>query len=195
MYPDTDLPPKRITAGRLAHIQAQLPPQVWALETWYQELGVPADLMLPLAISPWALLFEKLVKAWSIPPKLAAVVLIQYPKRLKARGLPVQRLNPAVLEQIFNALRQERITPDGLLNLMEQVLKNDNFNEKELPPLATPEELTQTIQTAVKQLETMRIYNPDQKPAITMGLVMQKLRGRSPGKVVASAIQKYFQEV
>ncbi|MCI0515847.1 hypothetical protein L0128_21755, partial [candidate division KSB1 bacterium] len=195
MYPDTDLPPKRITAERLARIQTQLPPQVWALEAWYQELGVPADLVQPLAISPWTQLFKKLVKTWSLSPKLAAVVLIQYPKRLKARGLPVEHLNSDLLTQIFEALRQERITPDGLLHLLEQVLKSHTFDARELPPLATMEELSQTIHTAAKELKTMRIYNPDQKPAITMGLVMQKLRGRIPGKIVVSAIQKYFQEV
>ena len=40
MYPDTDLPPKKVTEDRLAKIRAGLPAQFWILEKKYQELGV-----------------------------------------------------------------------------------------------------------------------------------------------------------
>ncbi|MFA6571147.1 MAG: Glu-tRNA(Gln) amidotransferase subunit GatE, partial [Bacteroidota bacterium] len=48
MYPDTDLPPKKITDERIAEIRGQLPAPIWENEKWYRELGLPGDIIKPL---------------------------------------------------------------------------------------------------------------------------------------------------
>jgi hypothetical protein len=83
MYPDTDLPAKRITAERLEGIRASLPPNILKREKRYGEIGVPADLVEKLAVSPFAALFEKAVGEWGMKPALVSVVLAQFPARLK----------------------------------------------------------------------------------------------------------------
>jgi glutamyl-tRNA(Gln) amidotransferase subunit E len=82
MYPDTDLPPRRITQEHLGRIAQRVPRPFWEREQWYRKLAVPEDLVSPLSISPHARLFETAVNEWHLPPTLTAVVLIQYPKRV-----------------------------------------------------------------------------------------------------------------
>ncbi len=86
MYPDTDLPPKKITNEKLSEIKKWIPEQFWNRQKWYKELGIPEDTIEELSISKYAELFKKAVKDWKVNPTTAAVVLIQYPKRLTKYG-------------------------------------------------------------------------------------------------------------
>ena len=52
MYPDTDPPPKQVTEERLEQIRRALPTPIWTREAWYREIGLPADVVEPLAVSP-----------------------------------------------------------------------------------------------------------------------------------------------
>ena len=88
MYPDTDLPPKKITDEQLNKIRQWLPEQFWVREKWYRELGIPEDTVSDLSTSYLAEIFKTAVKKWKVNPVTAAVFLIQYPKRLRKKGLP-----------------------------------------------------------------------------------------------------------
>ncbi len=70
MYPDTDLPPKKIGTERLGIIRGGLPPSIQDRERWYRELRLPSDIVERLSISPEAALFEKAVKDWGLARKL-----------------------------------------------------------------------------------------------------------------------------
>jgi glutamyl-tRNA(Gln) amidotransferase subunit E len=61
MYPDTDLPPLRITSERVESIRLGMPVQYWDRVRRYHELKVPHDAIEGLAISPLAPLFEEAV--------------------------------------------------------------------------------------------------------------------------------------
>ncbi len=193
MYPDTDLPPKQIKSERLARIRETLPPQIWALENWYRELGIPADTIEPLTISPFRDLFAKVVKEWGISPKVAAIACIQSPKRLKRKGLPIERLAVSTMEGIFMALKNGQITADGILILMEQAVRDDQFEKIRLLSPLKETELETIIRKAIQDLKATT-YSADHAEEILMGMVMGKLRGRVPGKKVMEMVKFYWQE-
>ena len=83
MYPDTDLPPKQIAPERIEKIKSWLPEQFWKRQQWYKKLEIPQDTIDELSISKYAELFKKAVTEWKVNPVTAAVILIQYPKRLR----------------------------------------------------------------------------------------------------------------
>ena len=114
MYPDTDLPPKQVSEERLERIRRALPVPIWTREAWYRELGLPADVVEPLAVSRLAGLFEVLVKEWKIDPVAAAVALVQFRKRLKKKGLDPSVLTEEALRKIFALFRDRKISRDGL---------------------------------------------------------------------------------
>jgi glutamyl-tRNA(Gln) amidotransferase subunit E len=188
MYPDTDLPPKRITAERLERVRASLPPPILAREGRYRELGVPEDLVARLAASPLAPLFERAVGEWSVRPTYAAVILVQYPRRLKKRGLPVDRLDAATIEAVFRALGERRLFKEGVLPLLERVLSTGLTIAEVIPPAADAEGVAAGILGATAAVKGLRFRRQPARALKAMGLLMASLRGRVDGAEVASRL-------
>jgi glutamyl-tRNA(Gln) amidotransferase subunit E len=188
MYPDTDLPPKVVSAERLDAVRKDLPLPVWTRESIYDELGIPDDVIRPLAMSPLAGLFDTLVRDWKIDPTLASVALIQYPKRLRKEGaLPSGALPADVFEKAFALYRDGRIPRDGIY----LALRNGAAPARLPAPLAEPE-LDATIRRADERLGGMRLCNPDRKDHVLTGLVMRELRGRVDGAAVRAKVRSFL---
>jgi glutamyl-tRNA(Gln) amidotransferase subunit E len=189
MYPDTDLPPKKVTAERLEAIRRRLPVPVWIREAWYRELGLPADVVEVLSISPLAGLFEVLVKDWGIDAVAAAVALVQFPKRLKRKGLDPAVLTEETLRRIFALYRDRKISRDGVWALMERAARGEALpGMAELRP-ATEEEIYVQVVESNGALRAMTVHNPERKAHVLMGLVMTALRGRVEGAAILERVR------
>jgi len=194
MYPDTDLPPKSVTAERLERIRAKLPPHIARRERWYKEIGVPADLVQFLSVSPFANLFERCANDWDLSPKLVSVVLVQYPKRLKKKGLPVEKLNEETLEAVLKAVKERKIFKEGLLPLLEQVLASGKNLDELLLPKATERELRESIEQVVMSLKNKKFAGEESRMRRAMGLLMEKWRGRMEGTDAALKLSLFLKE-
>ena len=190
MYPDTDLPPKRITDERLEQIRQTLPLDYWNRESRYRALGVPDDLIQPLTISHLAPLFERLIRDHLIPPGLAARTLIQYPKQMKREGLPVDHLPEDAVVEILKAYKAGRLAKEGIYHVMKRVAREGVFSPESLPPPCSDTELMQKISKAKEEVAAMRIKHPERLHDIVMGRVMNQLRGRVDGALVAERVQQ-----
>jgi glutamyl-tRNA(Gln) amidotransferase subunit E len=187
MYPDTDLPPKRITEERLERVRATLPEYFWDREAEYRRLGVPEDVVKPLSISIYAELFKRLVREKGADPTTASVALIQFTKRLrKLRGYK-HPIPAELVEGIFDAFLQGRLAKDGILHAMDRAWKAKTFNGDALPPVCTPEELESVLSEETAAMSG-RIARPDKIDTIITGRVMRRLRGRIAGAVVAERV-------
>jgi len=194
MYPDTDLPPKKVTQERLDGIRRAIPVPIWTREAWYRELGLPADIVEPLAMSRQADLFEILVKDWKVEPVAAAVALVQFPKRLKKKGLDVRRLDGDILRPILALFRDRKISRDGVLALMESAARGEPMpGAGEIRP-ATEAEIYAQVAVSSAALRTMTIHNPARKVHVLMGLVMNALRGRVEGAAVVERVRAAAEE-
>ncbi|HSA94867.1 MAG TPA: Glu-tRNA(Gln) amidotransferase subunit GatE [Acidobacteriota bacterium] len=189
MYPDTDLPPKTVTEERLDRIRRGLPVPIWTREAWFRELGLPADVIEPLAGSPWAGLFEVLVKEWGLGHVAAAVALVQFPKRLKKKGMDPGVLTEATLRRIFALYRDRRISRDGVYGLMELAAGGDPLPEPGEVRPATEEEIYAEVTASKGRLRTMRIHNAGKLAHVLMGLVMTDLRGRVEGRAIIERVR------
>jgi len=194
MYPDTDLPPKRVTGERMDKIRRTLPPNILARERWYREIGVPGDVVEFLSVSPFAGLFEKYVIEQALNPVLAAIVLIQYPKRLKKKGLPVHLLNEKIMEDILNAFREGRLFKEGILKLMAQVLDSRKSVRELLPPADSPDSLKTSIVHVIDEIKTIKFSDAQSRRRMAMGLLMRQWRGRIDGTMAAREIDRYLDE-
>jgi glutamyl-tRNA(Gln) amidotransferase subunit E len=189
MYPDTDLPPKQVDEERLERIRRGLPVPIWTREAWYRELGLPADVIEPLAVSRLADFFEVLARDWKIDPVVAAVALVQYPKRLKKKGLDPCCLDEDTLRPIFALFRDRRISRDGMLALMESVARGEPLpGTGEVRP-ATEEEIYAQVASSTATLAALRLHNPDKRAHVLMGLVMTALRGRVEGAAILERVR------
>lgn len=194
MYPDTDLPPKRITGDRLARLRAHLPRPFWEREAWYRDLGIPEDTIRPLAISPYAGLFERLVRELEAPPVLAAVALVQQVKRIRRKGLKGE-LPESTLEPMFHAHRAGALSGEGVFMAMERVAAGEAFEPPVHDPDRTQMELEEALQRGLQAMSTMRVPTGPKRRATLMGLVMRLVRGRIEGERVWRSVRVLVGEV
>jgi glutamyl-tRNA(Gln) amidotransferase subunit E len=189
MYPDTDLPPKKVTEERLERIRRGIPVPIWTREAWYRELGLPADVVEPLAVSRLAGLFETLVRDWGIDPVAAAVALVQFRKRLKKKGLDPRSVGEETLRRIFALFRDRKISRDGVFALMEKAARGEPLpGPGEVRP-ATEEEVYARVAASSAALAGMKLHDPARKAHVLMGLVMTALRGRVEGAAVLERVR------
>jgi glutamyl-tRNA(Gln) amidotransferase subunit E len=195
MYPDTDLPPKTIAADRLAWIQAGLPPNILTREAWYREIGVPADLIEQLSVSPLAALFDEAVRERGIDPKLAAVILVHEPKLLKRKGFALGADAAGVLADVFQALQDGRLYKEGVPALLELALTTGRPLGELLPDPIDDELLARETARIAGLLTERRFENAPRRQRRAMGLLMEEWRGRIPGAVAARRMAEALRKV
>lgn len=188
MYPDTDLPPKKISKERLDKIKSWLPEQFWKRIELYNKLGIPKDTIEELSISKYAELFKKAVNDWKINPTTVAVFLIQYPKRLKKQGCMIEWLHEGMFEEILKSFADGKILKDALLTTLRTVAELGVFTEDVILKPASEKEVDEVIKSARTEYDKMKIINPEKRNEILLGLIMKKLRGKIPAKVIADKI-------
>jgi len=188
MYPDTDLPPKKITQERLNKIRTWLPEQFWKRIEWYNKLGIPEDTIEELSISKYAELFRRAVNDWKVNPKTVAVFLIQYAKRLKKYGILDEWLNENEFEGVLQSYAEGKIPKDSLLTTLRTVAELGAFTKEVLPKPATEAEINNTIKDAKAEFDKTDVYNRQNGAALLMGMIMKKLRGQVPAIAIAEKI-------
>lgn len=188
MYPDTDLPPQNITQERLDKIITWLPEKYWERQTWYKTLGIPVDVIDELSISQYAKLFKKAAEEWKVNPTTAAIVLIQYPKRLNKEGRDVGILNNEVLEMILKSYADNELPRDAFLSVMRNTIEMGLFSDEIIPKLISKKQLDIEIKLAYKEIKKIKLRREENKEYVLMGALMRELRGRISAVIVADKV-------
>lgn len=188
MYPDTDLPPKKILDERLENIRKWLPEKFWERKNWYKELGIPGDTIADLSVSNYAPLFKSAVVEWKANPVTVAVILTQYLKRLKKEGRNVELLNEENLSRIIKSYADGLLLREAILPAMQNTVELGVFTEEIIPSQISVEELKNEILKASEEISKLKIRKPEKKVNIIIGHLMRKLRGRISVKIIADEV-------
>jgi Glu-tRNA(Gln) amidotransferase subunit E-like FAD-binding protein len=148
-----------------------------------------------LSVSPLAGLFEKAVRQWGFDPEFAAVILIQYPKRLKRKGLPEIGLDPAVFEDVFAALREKRLYREGVLPVLEAVLAGGRPVGDCLPEAGGAGDPRVDALRIARILTGLRFQDGARRMRQAMGLLMAEWRGRIAGAEAARMMAEHLEKV
>lgn len=202
MYPDTDLPPKKITDSRLQKIRATLPEPFWVREERYRKWGAPEDCVRPLAISPHAALFEKAVGEWKMSPITAAVSIIQIPKRLRKKGI-TRPFSAAEMEQALDGFRSGLYPREGiacaLFRIGSEGHGDRSHESKDSGAGQDRASLLKLLRDeAVKAREEsseLSFSDGARRLRYLMGVVMRDFRGKVDGKDAAAEICSILEEV
>jgi len=195
MYPDTDSPPTAITPERIEKILKNLSPPPWELEEKYCNSGIAPHQAELLTIHPQRQAFGNAIENDLIDPKIVAWVMIDLSKHLKRKGVPVNRLEAEHWQKIFSLLAERKIFREGLgilLNFMANNLNEDSEDflaAQNITPLSE-KSLRASITTIAEKNRTLELYDEANWPTVLMGIVMEEIRGRAPGKDIWSIVQK-----
>ncbi|MDP8241109.1 MAG: Glu-tRNA(Gln) amidotransferase subunit GatE [Candidatus Hatepunaea meridiana] len=197
MYPDTDSPPIVISSDRVAAIRKKLPELPWDREKRYKEMGIPHHLSWMLAISPRAILFDKLTSNNGVAPKLTAVVLIELIKHFNRLGGNPDSISDSDLEALFLLYQKGAFSREGFRLLIE-----GRAHEKDADWMRIADkigirkvdnkEIKDAIERMVVSLNDNGTVDDDLKNKVAMGLVMKDFRGCVPGVDLAQMVSEFF---
>ncbi len=194
MYPDTDLPPKIIADERKERIKKTLPIRIWDLEKYFASLDIPDELIKQLTDCKYSALAKKIIDDWKIEPKFTSIAFINFIKRLKKKGYDVSILTQSILENIFSAYKDKIIVKDGIYQAMRLCVMEGKFDKKFLLKPASDDEINNSIKMAIDKYNSIKIINPKNKTKLIIGLIMNDLRGRVNGELIANKIMKINSE-
>lgn len=185
MYPDTDLPPKRITSDKLKELSEKLPEKIWLREDRYRKLKLPEDVIEVLSVSRFAKLFDKLTLDMKLNPVFVSVALIQHLKHLKRTGLNTDRITDETLEKIFCAYKDGKLSRNGVLRLIEiAVVKNGDIDEF-IPNEKFSKDLKMLVKNGKEELAKLIINKEEKIPELLTGLTMKNIRNFVEGRTAA----------
>lgn len=189
MYPDTDLPPQKITKERLDTLRSNLPEQFWIREKWYKQLRIPEDTIRPLSISKFAELFKHSVQDRQMNPTTAAVALVHYPKRLKKIGYNPDLITIDMMKEILKNYNAGLLTRWGMFIALKKALQRGKFYPELLPKPVTDEELDKIIEEKKESLKEVKLYDNDRADKVLMGLIMDEVKMNVDGKLVEKKLK------
>lgn len=188
MYPDTDLPPTKITDARLNKLKQNIPVKFWVSEEWYKKLGIPADTIDELSISKFAPLFKLVVNEWKINPTLAAVSLIQFPKRLKKMNFDTSLITVEMMKDIFCAYKDGLLSRHGIFIAMQKAISKGKFYPELLPKPLLSKEIDEIINEVKNEVEQIKLLNDEKRIDILIGQTLNKIRMNVEGKIIKKKI-------
>jgi len=196
MYPDTDLPPIKITDERQNEIRASLPEKFWLREQRYAELGLCDESIQALSISCYGNLFDYVSTELKIDIKLAAVILVQFIKRLKKKKFNTNYLTPDNLKLLFEAYKNGAMVKDGFYEAMKNIIASEGkTDDSTIPVPASDNEIRVAFKQSLEELYKIKFHNPEKKKDYLIGLIMALLAGRVNGKDISNYVNENYKEV
>lgn len=192
MYPDTDLPPIPLSEELIRKVQAQLPELPWERENRYQKMGLPEDVIKNLIISPYASLFDRIVNELKIEPIIVGTVLTRQFKHWQRKGFNLQKLSSDTIFKIFQFLSEQIIVKSAIPFLFKEILNNDisviDLSHKYLKIDAN--QLMQRIKNFINNKTLPKFSANEKKYRYVMGIIMEELKYRVDGKLVAEKVKE-----
>jgi len=128
---------------------------------------------------------KKLTKLYPrISPSLIAHILIELPKEIKSRFNIDKKLKESDLKFIFEALNQNKITKEAVLEIYLDLLKDKKVSIEKYKAIPEAE--------LEKEIENIVAKNPGASINALMGILMGRFKGRIEGKKLVEIIKKYL---
>lgn len=186
MYPETDIPPFRVSRELLEEIEKKLPPP---LEKIAEELVKRYKLSSQLA---WELIdsetveeFEKIIEL-GVAPTVVASVLTEGLKQLRREGHRVENITPNHIYEYFKLVSQGITAKESALQVLAEICRD---------PALTAEQAVDKLGLRAPPIDEVQAYieeliskiPPNERRASTgklMGELMRKYRGRVDGALL-----------
>lgn len=202
MYPETDVPPIRIDESILKKAEELVPPPIDVkLKDMVNRYGLSLELANQLLHSEYLNLFEEIVKHYNVEPKLVATIFTTLFGEIKKEGIEVQELGDESIHTLIKVIEKHNIKDKNTIKqLIVLLAKEPNIDVENLSKAITSLLITENeIRDIVRNKINENINEIKNKGAkafqYVMGKVMNEIRGRADGKIVASIVKEELDKV
>ncbi len=188
MYPETDVPPIRVTAERLGRIRERLPERPEAtVARLVRDYGIHDQQARQLVQEGSDDAFEMIAREFG-EAKLIATVLLYTFSELRREGLDVDRLPVDHLRELFSLLKAGRFSKEAVPDLLREMVRNGSRASEAIAILGVKElsreDLESIVDEVIRNAHDLISTRGEAAEKALMGRVMERVRGRADGKIV-----------
>jgi len=198
MYPDTDSPPTRVTADRVAAIRARLKPPPWTRFERYGRWRVPEETTEFLIRRGGADIVDAVVESTGVDGLTAAVEIGQRAKALARAGVRIGRLGPAEWVDVFDLYTSGRISREAIAVVATRMATDGAgaaaAAAAEGVGLVGRDEWMQDLRLSMDGYRPGRSDSAAKRLRFLAGRAMETLKGRAPAKDVAAWLAQRIEE-
>ena len=194
MYPETDVPPIRITRPRLERLRAQLPdlPEV-RLEKLVSAFRIPRQQAAQLLEDGYDREFEALASEFGEPQAIATTLTYQFAE-IRREGIEVDALSLDALRDLFRRWKEGAFAREAIPHLVRHMAREGTDALASATALGFAalgeSEVDRILDEVVAAHEPMIRERGEKALAALMGVAMERLRGKADGKVVNEKLRQ-----
>lgn len=196
MYPETDVPPIEITAEYLKKLRSRLPELPdQKTKRLISKYKLNKKLARQLQDSPYADLFEAIVRETSVSPTVVAANLTETFKALKRDGVEVENLKDDHIVEVFGLVGSEKTSKEAIPEIVTWLSKNQDAEPADAVEalglgIIPKAELETIIDELIEKNRDLIEDRGEKAFSFLMGSVMRDYRGR----VNVDSVRKILRE-
>lgn len=197
MYPETDVPPVRVTKERVEKIKRSLPELPDAkVERFVREYGITREQARQLVGEGYDDTFESLARRYEFKSLIARTLLNTLPE-LRSKGIETELIS--ILNDMFSALDEGRFAKEGIPELLSYIAREKVGVKEAIKKLGIERIDVTDIEKIIDKIlsdkeKFLRKKGQSAVPSL-MGIVMKELRGKADGKIVNQILKRKVEEL
>ena len=201
MYPETDVPPLRITTQLLKKITADLPelPEE-KHERFLRDYHLNNEQITQLFSSGYEHEFEQLAKQFPDHKNTILRVFLNTIPELINQNISIENLNPQLLAEIFSRLSENTFAKEAIPTILICLLQQPQMAVDEAITTCglqeTPQDqIVEIIKKIIRERQDFVKQKGTDAVGPLMGLVMKELRGKADGKLISKLLQQQIEKI
>ena len=192
MYPETDVPPIRVTKEHLERIREGLPerPEV-TVSRLVNEYGIHGQQARQLVQEGTNDSFELIAREFGEAKLVATVLLYTFPE-LRREGLPVDAIPLDNLRELFSLLKAGHFAKEAIPDLLRDMARHGARASEAAERLGvrglTREAVGAIVDEVLATSGDVLASRGEGAEKALMGRVMERVRGRADGKLVSDVL-------
>ena len=193
MYPETDIPPIKISDKKIEEVDENLPETLEEREEKYAE-EIGEELATQIISSHYLGEFEEFKQV--VDPKLAANVFVNILPRMESEGIEVDNLETSHFEVVFDSLASGDMKKGDIEEVLKEVAENPESPGKAVDEVlegkTSEEEIRKVVEEVLDENEDMIKEQGEHAQGALMGQVMGRVEadGGTVSKILSEELQK-----
>lgn len=195
MYPETDVPPIRVSESYIESLKAKLPEKFEdKIKRFVKEYSISEDFAKTIVRRGFDDLFEASVKM-GVAPTIVAKTLLSTLEEVKKEVGSIESITNEVILETFKGLSNGLFSKEAIPEILKYVAKEgyrpiEKICEELGLKLLSEDELRKIIRESVEELRDVIKERGLKAMSIVMGKVMSTVRGKADGKLVSKLVQE-----